>query len=159
FFGVAEPDASGVAGALGQLADVQKALDARLKLDERAEALGAQDLAVYTQARHIAGLDLGPRIARQRPQRQGDLPPPPRVDARLHLDDLDLQLLADGQHILRMARALKRQLAHMQHALEAAEIDESAVVLERRHPAAQHRANVQLFAQLGDALPRLDLEQ
>ena len=63
------------------------------------------------------------------------------------------------EKILRVRDALKPELGDVEHALEAAEVDERAVVLERGDPPLDHGTDGERAAQLGRARRLLLLEE
>ena len=71
----------------------------------------------------IAGLDALPRIGQQLLDAERDA-----VRLVVDLDDLDLDLLADGHDLGRMVDAAPGHVGDVQQAVDAAEIDERAVL-------------------------------
>ena len=67
------------------------------------------------------------------------------------LDDPDIDLLADGEHLARMIDAPPGDVGHMQQAVDAAEVDERAVVGEVLDGALDDLA----FREVGDDLVTL----
>src|SRR5271165_4138232 len=105
--------------------DVNKAFDARLELDERAVVGDVGDAALQLLADVVAGLDRRPRIFLQLLHAERDA-----VRLVVDLDDAHLDLLADRQHFARMVDAPPGDVGHVQKAVDAAEIDERAIVGE-----------------------------
>ena len=105
--------------------DVDEALDARLELDERAVVGDVGDAALELLADGVARLDVRPRIFLQLLHAKRDA-----VGLMVDLDDPHLDLLADGQDFARMVDAPPGDVGHMQEAVDAAEIDERAIVGE-----------------------------
>ena len=63
------------------------------------------------------------------------------------------------EDVLRVRGAAVADLADVQHPLDAAEVDEGAVGGQRRHPAGEHGADLELVAGLGGARLLLLLEE
>ena len=103
--------------------DVDEALDARLQLDERAVVGDVGDAALEARADRILGLDALPRIVLQLLHAERDA-----VGLVVDLDDLDLHLLADVEHLGRVVDAPPGDVGDVQQAVDAAEVDERAVV-------------------------------
>ena len=103
--------------------DVDQALDAGLELHERAVVGDVGDAALEARADRIFGLDALPRIVLQLLHAERDA-----VGLVVDLDDLDLHLLADVEHFGRVIDAPPRDVGDVQQAVDAAEIDERAVV-------------------------------
>src|SRR5258708_40191095 len=80
--------------------DVDQALDAGLELDEGAVVGDVGDAALEARADRIFGLDALPRIVEQLLHAERDA-----VGLVIDLDDLDLDLLADIEHLRRMIDA------------------------------------------------------
>ena len=62
-----------------------------------------------------------------------------RFFAGIHFEDLDVQFLADGEHVGGLVHAAVRNVGHVQHAVHAADVDEGAVIEQAAHRAADHR--------------------
>src|SRR5271170_4666079 len=103
--------------------NVDQALDARLEFDERAVIGDVGDAALESRADRVFGLDALPRIVEQLLHAERDA-----VGLVVDLDDLDLHLLADIEHLGRMIDASPGDVGDVQEAVDAAEIDEGAVV-------------------------------
>ena len=78
---------------------------------------------VEARADRIFGLDALPRVLEQLLHAERDA-----MRLVIDLDDLHLHRLADGQHLGRMVDAAPGDVGHMQQTVDAAEIDEGAVV-------------------------------
>ena len=125
------------------LGDVDQAFHARLQLHER---------AVVGDVRHPAG--------ELRPDRIFRLHTFPRVGFELlhaernslglgiEADHLDIDRLADLQSVRRMVDPAPRDVGHVQQAVDAAEIDEGAVVGDVLDHAFEHLPLVQVGDQL-----------
>src|SRR4029077_486396 len=103
--------------------DVDQALDARLELDEGAVVGDVGDAALEPRGNRIFGLDTLPRIVEQLLHAERDA-----VGFVIDLDDLDLHLLADIEHLGGMIDAPPGDVGDVQQAVDAAEVDESAVI-------------------------------
>jgi hypothetical protein len=102
---------------------VDQALDARLQLDERAVVGDVGDAAMNLRLDRVLGLDALPRIVLQLLHAERDA-----VRLVVDLDDLDLDHLADGQHLGRVVDAAPGDVGDMQQAVDAAEIHERTVI-------------------------------
>src|ERR1700722_2801121 len=120
-------DLAGVDVLLGprHLGDVDEALDAGLELDEGAVVRDVGDAALELLADGVARLNVRPRIFLQLLHAERDA-----VGLVVDLDDAHLDLLADGQDFARMVDAPPGDVGHMQEAVDAAEVDERAVIGE-----------------------------
>ena len=103
--------------------DVDQALDAGLELHERAVVGDVGDAAGEARADRILRLDALPRIVEQLLHAERDA-----VGLVVDLDDLDLHLLADVEHLGRVIDAPPRDVGDVQQAVDAAEVHERAVV-------------------------------
>ena len=124
------------------LADVDQAFDARLELDERAVVGQADDLAAHARANRIAILHRRPRILHELLVAERDA-----LGGRVVLQDDHVDFVVDLEELRRMADAAPRHVGDVQQAVDAAEVDERAVVGDVLHRAAQHLA-------LGERLER-----
>ncbi len=107
----------------GHFGDVDQAFDARLQFHERAVVGDVGDAALEAGADRILGLDALPRIVEQLLHAERDA-----VRLVVDLDDLHLHRLADIEHFGRVIDAAPRDVGDMQQAVDAAEIDEGAVI-------------------------------
>src|SRR5687768_14385262 len=123
--------------------DVHQAFDARLDLDERAVIGDVGDLAEHAGVGRVATRDVVPRILAQLLEAQRNT-----VALAVVLEHADVELLADFDHFARMTHALPRHVGDVQQAVDAAEVDERAVVGEVLDHALQHCAFDQLLEQL-----------
>ena len=97
--------------------------DAGLELHERAVVGDVGDAAGEARADRILRLDALPRIVEQLLHAERDA-----VGLVVDLDDLDLHLLADVEHLGRVIDAPPRDVGDVQQAVDAAEVHERAVV-------------------------------
>jgi hypothetical protein len=141
-------DLAGVHVLLGpaHLADVHQALDARLQLHEGAVVGDVGDAALELGAHRILGRDALPGIGLELLHAEADA-----LRLGIDLDDLHLDGLADGQRFARMVDAPPRHVGDVQQPVDAAEIDEGAVVGDVLDHAVEHLA----LAQVGDELGAL----
>ncbi len=102
-------------------------------------------LAVASRHGSLASA-LSDRLIRSPRSRSPGLPGALR---RLDLQHGHVDLLAQGEHVLGPLDARVAELADVQHALDAADVDERAERLEPDDLAAQHRAGLELLARLG----------
>src|ERR1019366_5673402 len=140
-------DLEDVLGALdvvpGELADVQQPLDPVGDLEEGTVLLGLGDLAVDDFAGREAVLDRVPRVIAKLAQRETDA-----GELGVELDDLDPDLVPDGQHVRHVVDAVPGQLADVDQTVGAAEVDEGAVAGQAAHLAGDHVADLELLEQL-----------
>src|SRR4249919_557739 len=123
--------------------DVHQAFDARLDLDERAVIGDVGDLAEHAGVGRIAARDVVPRILAQLLEAQRNT-----VALAVVLEHADVELGADFHDFGRMTHALPRHVGDVQQAVDAAEVDERAVVGEVLDHTLQHGALDQLLKQL-----------
>ncbi len=105
------------------LGDVDQALDAAFELDERPVIGDRHDLAAHLRAARVALIDALPRIRRELLETERDPLP-----LAIEIEDLDLELVADGDDFRRMAHAAPREIGEMQKPVDAAEVHERAEV-------------------------------
>ena len=125
---------------------MDEAFDARLELDERAVVGDVGDAALELLADRVARLDVRPRVFEQLLHAERDA-----VRLVVDLDDPHLDLLADRQHLGRVVDAAPGDVGDVQQAVDAAEVDERAVVGDVLHRAFDHLA----FGEVGDDLVAL----
>src|SRR5215471_9077450 len=138
-------DLAGMHVLLGprHLGDVDEPLDARLELDERAVVRDVGHAALEAGADRELGFDALPRIGLQLLHAERDA-----VGLVVDLDDLDLHLLADVEHLGRVIDAPPCDVGDVQQAVDAAEIDEGAVVGDVLHHAIDDLALLEVLHQL-----------
>ena len=105
------------------LGDVDQALDARLELDEGAIFGDVGDPALEHAADRIFGGGALPRIALELLHAEADA-----LGLAVDADDLHLHRVADVDHLARVADALVADVGDVEQAVDAAEIDEGAVI-------------------------------
>ena len=118
--------------------DVHQAFDARLDLDERAVVGDVRDLAEQARAVRVAARDAMPRVVAQLLDAQRDA-----VLLGVELQDLGLQLLADLDHFARVTHTAPGHVGDVQQAVDAAEVDERAVLGDVLDHAVDDRAFMQ----------------
>ena len=102
---------------------MDQTLDAGLEFDEGAVIGDVGDAALEAGADRIFRLDALPRIVEQLLHAERDA-----VGLVVDLDDLDLDLLADIEHLGRVIDAPPGDVGDVQQAVDAAEVDEGAVI-------------------------------
>src|SRR6202007_592504 len=105
------------------LRNVDQALDTGFEFDESAIVGDVGDAALETRADRIFRLDALPWIVEQLFHTERDA-----VRLVVDLDDLDLHLLADIEHFGGVIDAPPGDIGDVQEPIDAAQIDESAVV-------------------------------
>src|SRR5438132_1688169 len=127
----------------GHLGDVDEAFDAGLELHERTVVGDVGDAALKARADGVFGLDALPRVVQQLLHAERDA-----VGLVVDLDDLDLHLLADIEHLGGMIDAPPRDIGDVQETVDAAEIDECAVVGDVLDHAVDDLAFFEILHQL-----------
>src|SRR5262249_17347446 len=107
----------------GHFGDVDQALDAGLELHERAVVGDVGNAAVEARADGILRFDALPGIILELLHAERDT-----VGLVVDLDDLDLHLLADVEHLGRVIDAPPGDVGDVQEAVDAAEVHERTVV-------------------------------
>src|SRR4051812_15685646 len=103
--------------------DVDQAFDARLQFDERAVVGDVGDAAGEARIERVLRLDALPRIVQQLLHAERNA-----VGLVVDLDDLDLDGLADGEHLGRVIDPAPGDIGDVQQAVDAAEVDERTVI-------------------------------
>src|SRR5450631_3564503 len=103
--------------------DVDQAFDARLQFDEGAVVGDVGDAAGETRIERVLRLDALPGIVEQLLHAERNT-----VGLVVDLDDLDLHGLTDGQHFGRVIDPAPGDIGDVQQAVDAAEVDERAVI-------------------------------
>jgi hypothetical protein len=122
---------------------VHQALDAVLDLDEGAVVGEVGDPPEQPRVRRITARDVLPGIFAELLQAERHA-----VALAVELEHLDLDLVADVDHLGRVLDAAPGHVGDVQQAVDAAEIDEGAVVGQVLDDARQHGALGQVLQQL-----------
>src|SRR5438105_11422140 len=147
-------DVARVGDALvGELADVDEALEPLVDADERAEVDELGDRSLDHVADLVLGDGLLPRVGLQ--PADGEADPPALV---VDVDDLGLDLVADGVGRLRVVDLVPRKLALVDEAVDAAQVDEDAERRDAAHGALDPLADLQAAEQLVPLLAALLVE-
>src|SRR5580704_1366875 len=107
----------------GHFRDVDQAFDPRLEFHKRAEVHYAGNGTADTVARHVFCWRRIPRIRLKLLHADRDAPL-----LGINLQNLDFDLLPDGQHVCRLAHAAPGYIADVQQRVHTADIDESPVI-------------------------------
>src|SRR5439155_20783166 len=105
------------------LRDVDEPFDALLELDERAVVLERDDLALDDGAGRVALRRRLPRVFRDLLETERDA-----LRLRVELEDLDAHVIADLEELARMIDAAPAHVGDVQKTVDAAEVDEGAVL-------------------------------
>ncbi len=119
--------------APGHLGHVDQPLHARLQLDERAVVGEAHHLARHARTHRVAVRHRRPRVGAQLLVAQRHA-----LGRRVVLQHDHVDLVVDLEQLRRVADAAPRHVGDVQQAVDAAEVDEGAVVGDVLHHAAQH---------------------
>ena len=136
------------------LADVNQAFDALFEFDERAVVGDADDASGDVRADGITMLSIEPRIGRELLESERNA-----LLVFVVLENLDLNLIADVDQILGVSEASPGHVGDVEQAVEAAEIDERAVLGEVLDDSGQDRALFQMFERLRALFVLLAFEQ
>ena len=115
--------AGGLDVVLGELGDVDEALDAGDDLDERAEGDDLRDLAGERGAGAVGVEDRLPRVLLRLLEAERDA-----LAVAVDVEDLDLDRLADLEDLGRMVDVAPGDLGDVDQAVDALEVDEGAEV-------------------------------
>src|SRR3954447_17383531 len=137
----------------GQLGDVHQALDAVEDLDEGAEGDDLGDLALELVADVVGVDDPLPRVLLGLLEAQGDA-----LAVAVDVEHLDLDLLADLEHLARVVDVRPRELGDVDEAVDAVEVDEGAEVDDVGDLALDDVARVQAVEDALAVLAALLLE-
>src|SRR6185437_5724362 len=132
---------------------MDQAFDARLQLDECAIVGNVGDAAPEFGTRGVLVLDAFPRIGLELFHAERDA-----MRLRIETHHLHLDALADMQGLRRMVDAPPRDVGDMQQTVDAAKIDERAVIGDVLHDAGQDLAFLEAGDQLGAGLGAAFLE-
>ena len=138
----------------GHLGHVDEPLDALFELDERAVVLDADHLALDDGAGDVLLLGVDPRVRGDLLEAEADA-----LGLAVELEDLDLDLVADLEQLGRMVDPAPAHVGDVQQAVDAAEIDEGAVVGEVLDLALDDLAFGETVERVGLELGALGLEQ
>src|SRR5262249_5451179 len=130
--------------ALGQLGDVDQTLDAVVDADERTERNQLGDLARHDLLDRVRPGELTPRVFLRRLEREGDA-----LAVQIDVENLDLDLHADLDDLVRVVDVLPGQLGHVHKAVHAAQVDERTEVDDARHDTLADLALGELVEELG----------
>ena len=119
----------------GHFGDVDEAFDALLELDERAVVGDGKDAAADLRADRVALGGVEPRVRRELLEAERNA-----LLFLVELEHLDLDLVAYVDEVARMGQAAPAHVGDVQQAVEAAQIDERAVVGEVLDHAGEDRA-------------------
>ena len=125
--------------ALGQLGDVDQALDALVDADERTERHQLGDLAGDDLADLVRAGELLPRVLLRRLERQRDA-----LAVHVDVEHLDGDLVADLDDLGRVVDVLPGQLGDVDETVDAAEVHERTEVDDGRDDAGADLALLQL---------------
>src|SRR5687768_11058331 len=125
------------------LADVDEAFDARLQLDECAVVRYRNDLTGDSRTNRILLGHVLPRIALELLEAERDA-----LAIPVDVENLDLELLTDVNHLRRVLNAAVRHVGDVEQAVDAAEIDECTEVGDVLDDAFAHLILLQLLHQL-----------
>ena len=112
---------------------MDEAFDARLELDKCAVVRDRHNLAVHTRADRVLGRHVLPRVALELLEAERDA-----LALPIDIQDLDLELHADLDHLARMRDAAPRHVRDVQQAVHATEIDECTEVRDVLDDALPH---------------------
>jgi hypothetical protein len=138
----------------GHLADVDEPLEAVLDLHEGAVGHHVDDLAGHARADRVLELHVVPRAREQLLEAEGDA-----LALAVDLQDLDLDLLVDLDHLGRVADATPGHVGDMKEAVDAAEVHERAEVGDVLDRALAGLAFLDLLHQLALQALALLLDQ
>src|SRR5262249_37627839 len=131
----------------GELRDVHKPLDPRQDLDEGSERDHLGDAALDDVVDRVAVEHLLPRIGLRLLETERDA-----LAVAVDVEHLDLDLLADLEHLRRVVDVAPRQLGDVDQAVHAVQVDEGAEVDDVRDHAGDDVARVE---RVEDRLPHL----
>ena len=123
---------------------MDQALDARLDLDEGAVVGDVGDLAEQARALRVAARDAVPRVVAELLDAERDA-----VLLGVELQHLGVELLADLDDFARVADTAPGHVGDVEQAVDAAEVDERAVLGDVLDHAVDDRAFAQRLHQLG----------
>src|SRR6478609_5310350 len=130
--------------ALGQLGDVDQALDAVVDAHERTERDELGDLARDDLTDRVGPGEVLPRVLLRRLQRQGD-----PLAVHVDVQNLDRDLLADLDDLGRVVDVLPGQLGDVHQAVDATEVHERTEVDDAGDDAGADLTLLQLLEERG----------
>ncbi len=136
------------------LGDVDQALDALLELDEGAVVGEAHHLALDAGPDRVLLVGPVPRVLLDLLQAQADA-----LAGGVELEDHHPDVLAHLEHLARVPDAAPAHVGHVEQAIDAAEVDEGAVIGEVLHDPLQDGALLQVLERLLLQLLALLLEE
>jgi hypothetical protein len=128
---------------LAHLGDVHQALDALADLHEGTERHELGDPPVDELADAVVGGELLPRVLLRRLEGEADA-----LLREVDVEDLHLDLVADGHDGAGVVDVLPGQLGHVHEAVHAPEVDEGAEVDDRRDGALADLARLEVGEEL-----------
>ena len=128
----------------GHLGDVHQTFDPRLQLHEGAVVGDVGDAALELGADRVLGFHAFPRIGLQLLHAEADA-----LGFLVEADDLDRDGLADLEGFGRVVDAAPRDVGDVQQAVDAAEIDERAVIGDVLDDAVEDLAFLEVGDQFG----------
>ena len=148
-------DLAGVHVLLGpaHLGDVDQPFDPRLQFDKGAVVGDVGDAAAELGAGRVFELDALPRIGFELLHAERDA-----LRLGVEADDLDLDVLADIERLGRVVDAAPGDVGDVQQAVDAAEIDEGAVIGDVLDDAVEDLALLEAGDELGALLGAALLE-
>ena len=138
---------------MGQLADVDQALDPGLQADERPEVGELRHPAGHASGDRILRGDIRPGVFREIAKVEADF-----AGLGVDLLDLHLDLLTDVQHVAGVLDPIPTDLTDVQQAIDAPQIDERAEIAKGPHDSFADLAGGKLFEQFFLRLGLLALE-
>src|SRR5690625_22200 len=124
--------------AHSQLGDVDEALDAVLDAHERTEGNELGDLARHDLSDHVGAGEVLPRIFLSGLERQRNA-----LTVHIDVEDLDGDLVADGDDLTRVIDVLPGQLGDVDESVDTTEVDEGTEVDDGGHDAGTDLALLQ----------------
>src|SRR5205814_8360131 len=134
--------------------DVDEALDARLELDDRAVVGEGDHLPLDARPRREAVEGVAPRVLHDLLQAERDA-----LRLLVELEDLDADRVADLEHLGRVPDAAPAHVGDVEEAVDAAKVDEAAVLGDVLDDAFDDLAFLQLLQGLALELRPLLLEE
>ena len=142
-------DLAGVDVFLGptHLRDMYQRLDARLQLDERPVVGDVGDAPLEPGVYRVFGLDALPRVGLELLHAEADA-----LGFRIEADDLNIDGLADIERLRGVVDSPPGNVRNVQKSVDAAEVDEGAVIGDILDHAFENLAFLEVGDQLGASL-------